>query len=116
MCRAGAASAVGPAARLGFTCQRMHTSLFTTVIICSCIAQISISQIVLDDVADEFESNPSESGSVSSEPTDPYTKMLQWGVDNMDRASVAEQAQAIREVNDYHYRLRLLLFSLKIFL
>jgi hypothetical protein len=51
------------------------------------------SQLVLDDIADEFEDNV-----VKSEPTDPYTKMLQWGVDNMDQASVAEQAKAIREV------------------
>ncbi len=54
------------------------------------------SQLVLDDIADELEE---AMGNVAkTEPTDPYTKMLQWGVDNMDRASVAEQAKAIREV------------------
>ncbi len=54
------------------------------------------SQLVLDDIADEFEETVDNIA--KSEPTDPYTKMLQWGVDNMDQASVAEQAKAIREV------------------
>jgi hypothetical protein len=59
---------------------------------------VSRSQLVLDDVADEFESEPTKVNSAASEPTDLYTKMLQWGVDNMDKSSVAEQAKAIREV------------------
>jgi hypothetical protein len=54
------------------------------------------SQLVLDDIADEFEETVDNVA--KTEPTDPYTKMLQWGVDNMDRASVAEQAKAVREV------------------
>ncbi len=60
-------------------------------------AGVSRSQLVLDDVADEFESEPTKVSDATSEPTDLYTKMLQWGVDNMDKSSVAEQAKAIRE-------------------
>ena len=57
-------------------------------------------QLVLDDVADEVEGQ--QHSSVPGEPTDPFTKMLQWGVDNMDRSSIAEQAKAIREVYCLH--------------
>jgi hypothetical protein len=68
--------------------------------ICALIFSLAVyrvsSQLVLDDIADEFEETVENVA--KTEPTDPYTKMLQWGVDNMDRASVAEQAKAIREV------------------
>jgi hypothetical protein len=64
--------------------------VFTLTVYCAS------AQLVLDDIADEFEETADNAA--KKEPTDPYTKMLQWGVDNMDRASVAEQAKAVREV------------------
>ena len=76
----------------------MKILIFVSLFVVLGFAGIARSQLVLDDVADEFEPEQIQSGSAGREPTDPYTKMLQWGVDNMDRASIAEQAQAIREV------------------
>ena len=83
--------------------------LFSLVVIS--FAGSSHSQLVLDDVADEFESDQIKAGDTASEPTDPYTKMLQWGVDNMDKSSVAEQARAIREAIIF-FSVHFFLFSL----
>ncbi len=63
-----------------------------------CIIQCCFGQLVLDDIAEDVEEHPASSEK-QRQASDPYTSMLQWGVDNMDRDSVAEQAKAIREVH-----------------
>ena len=88
--------------------QRFKKILLFSLFVIS-FAGSSHSQLVLDDVADEFESDQIKAGDTASEPTDPYTKMLQWGVDNMD--SVAEQARAIREAIIF-FSVHFFLFSL----
>jgi len=62
-----------------------------------CLAH-SRSQLILDDVAEDDE-DLSQGGHPhpNQEPSDPMTKLLQWGVDNTDKNSLAERAKAIRE-------------------
>ena len=57
----------------------------------------SRSQLILDDVAEDDEDLSQPQPPAHPEPTDPMTKLLQWGVDNTDKNSLAERAKAIRE-------------------
>lgn len=63
------------------------------VILLVCLS-LARSQLVLDDVAEDdelLEQRPPK------QPTDPMTKLLQWGVDNTDPNALAERAKAVRE-------------------
>ncbi|KAJ1492669.1 armadillo-type protein [Baffinella frigidus] len=59
---------------------------------------VARAQLVLDDIVEEHEQAPRQRGGRGADGiTDPTTKLLQWSVDNMDHAAVAERAKAIRE-------------------
>mmetsp|Transcript_11420 Transcript_11420/g.17984 ORF Transcript_11420/g.17984 Transcript_11420/m.17984 type:complete len:389 (+) Transcript_11420:97-1263(+) len=52
-------------------------------------------QLVLDDVVEP--DDVQDPDAKQQEATNPLTRMLQWGVDNTDKDSLAERARAIRE-------------------
>jgi hypothetical protein len=59
-----------------------------------CLVLACKAQLVLDDGDD------SDEGQVQNErriPTDPMTRMLQWGVENSDLSDFAQKAKLIRE-------------------
>ena len=84
-------------------CRASLVSL-TTLLCCTLVC----TQLVLDDLPEDSVDELAQGGA-SREATDPYTKILQWGVDNMDRSSVAEQAKAIREVTARRSRIVLVI-------